>query len=69
MQSWELFTVYVMAPSSLGHPLLSPAWRPGNSVADIFGDSGQHREASGPSSMPFCKAPPNPGVCGFRGRV
>ena len=45
-------------------PLLPATGRPGHSVADTFRDSGQHREASDPTSIPYCKAPLNPGACG-----
>lgn len=64
MQSQGPFTVSIVAPSLPGHPLLSPTWRPGHSVADIFRDSDQHGEASGPTSMPFCEATLNPGSVG-----
>lgn len=60
------FHSYITAPP-FGHPLLSPIWRPGDSMAAIFRDSSQQKEASDSTSMPFCKALLNPGVCGFRG--
>lgn len=55
MQPWEPFTVYTMAPSSPAHPLLSPAWGTGHSVADIFGDPSRAGKHLVPPSV-FCKA-------------
>lgn len=50
-------------PPPHGGTLSSPQVRPGDS-AGLPGDSGQGREASGPTSIPFCKATLNPGVAG-----